>query len=127
MQNRWGILFDLLLTLADGRRESYMYNSNINAISFAWDEAKERSNRAKHGISFNEAATSFLDEYARVIFDEEHSFDESRYVLFRAELVCSLVGRLSCFREHDNVIRIISARRATKREELEYRRFRREG
>ena len=104
-----------------------MYNSNIKAISFAWDESKERANRIKHGVSFNEATTSFLDEYARVIFDEEHSFDESRYVLLGLSSSARLLVVCHCFREHDSVIRIISARCATKREELEYRRFRREG
>ena len=104
-----------------------MYNNNIKAISFAWDESKERASRVKHGISFNEAATSFLDKYARVIFDEEHSFDESRYVLLGLISSARLLVVCHCLREHDSVIRIISARRATKREELEYRRFRREG
>lgn len=53
----------------------------MTLLRFEWDEAKNRSNRRKHGISFEEARTAFLDENARVVPDPDHSEDEERFVL----------------------------------------------
>lgn len=93
-------------------------------ISFAWDSRKARSNLAKHGVSFEEAQTVFLDESARLIDDPDHSLEEDRFVLmgysFRAR--CLIV--VHCCRELDAVIRLISARPATAHEEKEYWRLR---
>ena len=50
-------------------------------IEFAWDRRKARSNLVKHGVSFEEAQTVFLDESARLIDDPDHSGDEERFVL----------------------------------------------
>ena len=89
-------------------------------IEFAWDRRKARLNLAKHGVSFKEAQTVFLDENARLIDDPDHSYDEERFVLlgysFRAH--CLIVNH--CHRESDSVIRLISARRATAQEEEVY-------
>jgi hypothetical protein len=96
----------------------------VGNIEFAWDRRKARSNLAKHGVSFEEAQTVFLDESARLIDDPDHSQEEERFVLlgysFRAR--CLLVNR--CYRESDSAIRLISARRATAQEEKGYWRFR---
>ena len=50
-------------------------------LTFDWDPRKDRANQLKHGVSFDEAKTAFLDEYARIIADPEHSDDEERFVL----------------------------------------------
>jgi uncharacterized DUF497 family protein len=95
----------------------------VGNIEFAWDNRKARSNLAKHGISFEEAQTAFLDENARLIDDPDHWQDEDRFVLlgysFRAR--CLIVSH--CYRDSGSMIRLISARRATAHEEKEYWRF----
>jgi uncharacterized protein len=89
-------------------------------MEFAWDRRKARSNLVKHGISFEEAQTVFLDENARLIDDPDHSEEEERFVIlgysFRAR--CLIVSH--CYRESDTEIRLISARRATAQEEEVY-------
>ena len=91
------------------------------AISkFAWDRRKARSNVVKHGISFDEARTVFLDDTARLIDDPDHSEAEARFLLvgYSSEARCLVVSH--CYRKSDSVIRLISARRATKVEEAMY-------
>jgi len=92
----------------------------VGNIAFAWDRRKARSNLVKHGVSFEEAQTVFLDESARLIDDPDHSDDEERFVMlghsFQAR--CLIVSH--CYRESDSVIRLISARRATAHEEEVY-------
>ncbi len=93
-------------------------------IEFAWDRRKARSNLAKHGVSFEEAQTVFLDESARLIDDPDHSREEERFVLmgYSFQARCLIVSH--CYRESDSVIRLISARRATAHEEEVYWRLR---
>ena len=93
-------------------------------IEFAWDRRKARSNRVKHGVSFEEAQTVFLDESARLIDDPDHSGDEERFVLlgYSFQARCLIVSH--CYRESNSVIRLISARRATAQEERVYWRVR---
>jgi hypothetical protein len=93
-------------------------------IEFAWDRRKARSNLAKHGVSFEEAQSVFLDENARLIDDPDHSGEEERFVLmgYSFQARCLIVSH--CCRESDSVIRLISARRATAHEEEEYWRLR---
>ena len=88
-------------------------------IEFAWDERKAKSNLAKHGVSFEEARTAFLDENARLIDDPDHSADEDRFILlgFSFQARCLIVSH--CYRA-GSVIRLISARRATRQEEHVY-------
>jgi uncharacterized DUF497 family protein/predicted DNA binding CopG/RHH family protein len=85
----------------------------VGNIEFAWDRRKVQSNLAKHGVSFEEAQTVFLDENARLIDDPDHSKVEERFVL----LGCSFQARClivsHCYRESNAMIRLISARRAT--------------
>ncbi len=92
-------------------------------IEFAWDRRKARSNLEKHGISFEEAQSVFLDENARLIDDPDHSAEEERFVLlgFSFQARCLIVNH--CYRESGAIIRLISARRATAQEEQMYWRF----
>lgn len=92
----------------------------MSNIAFAWDERKARANLAKHGISFEEAQSVFLDESARLIDDPDHSLDEARFLLlgYSFQAHCLIVSH--CYRESESVIRIISARRATQAEEEVY-------
>ena len=89
-------------------------------IEFAWDRRKARSNVVKHGVSFEEAKTVFLDEDARLIDDPDHSEEEARLLLvgYSFEARCLVVSH--CYRQSESVVRLISARRATKREEQMY-------
>ncbi|MBI3734913.1 BrnT family toxin [Candidatus Sumerlaeota bacterium] len=93
----------------------------MEELRFEWDETKNKSNRRKHGVSFEEARFAFHDENAKVYFDPDHSEEEERFILlgrgFRPEIL--VVCR--CYRERETVIRIISARRADKDEEAAYR------
>ena len=93
-------------------------------IHFAWNPRKARSNIAKHGVSFEEAQTVFLDENARLMDDPDHSEDEERFLLlgYSFQAHCLMVSH--CYQEPDHVIRLISARRATAHEEEMYWRLR---
>jgi len=88
---------------------------------FEWDEAKNRTNRRKHGIGFEEARSAFLDEYARVTPDSEHSDDEERFVLLGLSTALRLLVVCHCYRESEEIIRLISARKATRQEADQYR------
>lgn len=89
-------------------------------IKFEWDAVKAASNKKKHTISFDEAKTVFFDENAIVIHDPEHSKDEERFVILGISTVARILVVCHCFRQKDSVIRIISARKATKKESIQY-------
>lgn len=95
-------------------------------IQFEWDDAKAESNRLKHGVSFEEASTVFYDPYALIIDDVEHSVKEERFILFGMSAKARTLTVCHCYRENDEKIRIISARKATKNESNEYWRRRNE-
>ncbi|MEY2977496.1 MAG: BrnT family toxin [Prochlorotrichaceae cyanobacterium] len=90
---------------------------------FEWDEQKAWSNERKHGISFDEAQNAFYDPHARVSYDPDHSQDEDRYILLGMSSDLQLLMVCHVYREPDRSIRIISARKATKREMLQYQDF----
>ena len=92
-------------------------------IGFDWNLPKARSNLAKHGVSFEEAQTVFLDDNARLIDDPDHSEEEERFVLLGYSFQGHCLVVHHCYRHSDAVIRLISARRATAREEEEYWNF----
>ena len=92
-------------------------------LRFEWDERKNRANRLKHGVTFEEARTVFLDENARFMIDPDHSDDESRFLLLGLSIRVRLLLICHCHREGDDVIRIISARRADPTERREYARW----
>ena len=89
-------------------------------IEFEWDPRTARANAKKHGVSFDEARTAFYDEEALVVEDPEHSEDEGRFVLLGLSSARRLLVVVHCFRGADDVIRIISARRATPSEAGQY-------
>ena len=90
------------------------------ALRFTWDSAKARANVAKHGVSFPEAQTVFLDERARLIDDPDHSHEEARFLLLGLSARLRVLVVVHAYREVTGVIRIISARRATPRERQQY-------
>ena len=90
-------------------------------ITIEWDDSKNRANLKKHGVRFEEAASVFSDENARIIADPDHSNEEDRFVILGMSNRLHLLVVCHCYRkEEDAVIRIISARRADKRERLLY-------
>lgn len=93
----------------------------MTEYAYEWHEAKNRANRKKHGISFEEARTAFLDENARVVADSEHSGQEDRFVLLGLSTALRLLVVCHCYRQSERVIRIISARKATRIEQRQYR------
>ena len=92
-------------------------------ISFEWDSGKADENTKKHGVSFEEASTAFADPFARVIFDPDHSETEDRFVLMGMSTSNRMLIVCHCYREEDEVVRIISARKADRRERKEYEKF----
>jgi uncharacterized DUF497 family protein len=92
----------------------------MKTISFLWDDNKADENQRKHKLSFEEAQTVFTDPNARMIFDPEHSADEDRFVILGISSALRLLVVCHCYRERDMVIRIISARKATKHEQKQY-------
>ena len=91
-------------------------------IRFEWDRAKAALNKRKHGVSFEEAQTVFYDERAIEFFDPDHSDREDRFIMLGMSFNLRLLVVCHCIREARSVIRIISARRATRREAERYRR-----
>ena len=89
-------------------------------LRFGWDEDKNRSNQKKHGVSFTEAATVFLDEDGLLIPDPDHSEFEERFVIIGTSKKANLLTVVHCLRESETIIRIISARKATKNEGRQY-------
>lgn len=83
---------------------------------FDWDTNKDKINQEKHGISFDEASSVFFDERALLFDDPEHSNDEERFLLIGMSESANICIVCHCYRESDTVIRIISARKATKKE-----------
>lgn len=89
-------------------------------ISFQWDDRKAESNAKKHGVSFEEASTVFYDPHALRINDDAHSDEEDRFVIMGLSSVARVLTVCHCYREPDDIIRIISARHATKQEQAVY-------
>jgi hypothetical protein len=85
-------------------------------IKFEWDSAKAAANTRRHGVSFEEAQSVFYDEFAVQFFDEDHSGEEERFLLLGMSTGARLLLVCHCERDAGNTIRIISARKATKRE-----------
>ncbi len=92
----------------------------MKTIEFSWDPNKARANDRKHGVSFDEASTAFWDADARLIFDPDHSYTEDRYILLGMTTRFRLVVVCHSYRKSERIIRIISARKATKHEVKEY-------
>lgn len=89
-------------------------------LRFEWDEDKNTINKGKHHVSFEEASTAFYDDDAVILFDDEHSDAEDRFILIGFSTLARLLMVCHCIRGEDNTIRIISARKATKSEIDQY-------
>lgn len=92
----------------------------METIKFEWDENKNEINKKKHKISFEEAKTVFYDSEALVIDDPEHSEQEERFIILGLSKKANLLVVCHCYRESETVIRIISARKATRTETKQY-------
>jgi uncharacterized DUF497 family protein len=110
-----GIQMDLAVKL--------MYNVHmvsLGAVKFVWDETKNAANKRKHGISFDEALTVFFSAPLLVFHDPEHSEDEERYIAFGISASTRVLAVVHCESESGKIVRIISARKATKLEQKKF-------
>lgn len=96
---------------------------SIHDITFEWNCRKAVENCRKHGVSFDEASSAFLDGNARVIADSEHFGDEDRFILLGLSVRLRLLVVVHCYRAEESAIRIISARKADKTERRQYSEF----
>lgn len=92
----------------------------MSDLRFEWDRRKAAANRRKHGVSFPEAETAFSDEFGLLLDDPDHSGDEDRFVLIGVSASLRMLVVVHCYRAADDVIRLISARKATAAERRQY-------
>ena len=92
----------------------------MEKLIFEWDDRKNLSNKRKHGVSFEEAQTVFFDENAIEFDDPDHSIQEERFLLLGLSLKLKVLVVCHCYRKDESIIRIISARKATKKEQKYY-------
>jgi uncharacterized DUF497 family protein len=95
----------------------------MSSLSFTWDPDKNLINIRKHSISFEEAKSVFYDEFARLMHDPDHSEDEERFLILGFSKNYNILVVCHCHRENDEVIRLISARKATRNEKKKYQEF----
>jgi hypothetical protein len=92
----------------------------MSDIRFEWNEKKDALNKKKHGVSFMEAQTVFADEKGLLLEDPDHSHSEDRFILLGLSSSLRLLVVSHTYRKDDEIIRIISARRATRSEQQQY-------
>jgi len=92
----------------------------INGKLFDWDVKKNLINIEKHGVSFKMAASSFFDPKAVIVDDDAHSLDEDRFILIGINKYDRLLTICHCYRDSENVVRIISARKPNQIEKEIY-------
>ena len=97
-----------------------MYNVHMISLRFEWEPRKASANLKKHGVSFEEAKSAFYDESAKLISDPDHSEDEERFILLGLSHSLRMILVCHCYRSESNVVRIISARKATPNESKAY-------
>jgi uncharacterized DUF497 family protein len=90
-------------------------------IRFEWDPRKDEANQKKHGVSFEEAQSVFFDDNAIQFYDEDHSDQEERFIMLGVSILSRILVVCHCKRRAGEVIRIISARKATNVERKHYR------
>jgi hypothetical protein len=98
-----------------------MYTVHVKNYNFEWDEIKAQSNLKKHNVSFEEAESAFYDEQALIFFDPDNSEGEDRFLLLGTIFKLKQLVVCHCLRDDESKIRIISARKADKRESKAYR------
>ena len=96
----------------------------MSYINFEWDPDKAEKNLLKHGVTFEEAQTAFYDVHARLIPDPDSSFGEERFLLLGQSTDYKTLMVCHCYRDPDEQVRIISARKADKNERKQYEVFR---
>ena len=92
----------------------------MSELRFEWDLAKAASNLRKHGVSFEDARDVFYDEHGLLLDDPDHSAVEERFVLLGLSAPAGVLVVVHCYRQHRDVIRLISARRASRCERERY-------
>ncbi len=92
----------------------------MSEIHFSWDDSKNEANKKKHGVGFEEAQTVFFDESAMEFFDSEHSQSEDRFLMLGQSFSMRTLMVCHCYRDKDETIRLISARKATPKERTMY-------
>ncbi|MCJ8503175.1 BrnT family toxin [Desulfatitalea alkaliphila] len=92
----------------------------MKKLIFEWDNRKNTTNLRKHGVSFDDAQTVFFDENAIEFSDPDHSPHEERFLLLGLSQNLKVLVVCHCYREEESTIRIISARKATKKEQKVY-------
>jgi uncharacterized DUF497 family protein len=92
----------------------------MSSLRFDWDPKKARANLKDHGVSFEEAQSTFYDEWAILYDDPDHSKDEDRFLLLGMSVRLRTLIVSHCYRETESVVRLISARKAHSEEEKEY-------
>lgn len=92
----------------------------MDGIQFEWDDSKSQANKRKHGVSFEEAQTVFLDENAIRFFDPDHSADEDRFLMLGMSFQLRVLVVCHCYKADDSIIRVISARKADRKEQATY-------
>ena len=96
----------------------------MSQLCFEWDPNKAETNRRKHGVTFEEAQSVFYDEFARLIPDPDSSIGEERFIIMGLSEQYNTLVVCHCYRGQDEHIRIISARKAEKRERKQYEDYR---
>ena len=89
-------------------------------LAFEWDPAKERLNQRKHGIAFEEAQTVFADDDAIFLSDPVHSVTEERFYLLGLRARLRVLVVIHCYQVDGGIVRLISARKATPSERVQY-------
>ena len=89
-------------------------------IEFEWDDAKSKANARKHGVSFSEAQSVFYDDFARQYFDDEHADEEDRFIMVGISNRSRILLVCHCEKSGGETIRIISARKATRKKRSQY-------
>ena len=92
----------------------------MDYLDIVWDEDKNKKNIISHNISFEEAKTVFFDPNAKVIYDPDHSLEEDRFIILGLSKLLNILVVCHCYRENEKSIRIISARKATPKEQKQY-------
>lgn len=92
----------------------------MDELRFEWDPQKAARNRAKHGITFEEAVTVFSDEAGLLLEDPDHSLGEERFILLGLSVRLRVLVVVHSYRANDAVIRLISARKASRLEQQIY-------
>lgn len=115
-----GVCFDSANRWSIAQLSEINYSVIMSNIKFEWDARKASANEKKHGVSFDQARTVFFDENAKLIDDPDHSTDEERFVLLGLSSSLKVLLVCHCYRQDGNVIRIISARKASRHESKQY-------